>query len=144
MVATRRQSGKLPPPLTAPSTGDVESSDEDDPFAGYESLTDGSDSSDDDFAVKRTGTNLLFRCFIKMLIWSIAQVEKVGHLLNELKRVIDRPRRPQRVRPREWTLAASSICLSMYSSRSVKPNSCDSLTKIFLEDIRVPLAQRLA
>jgi hypothetical protein len=72
MVATRRQSGKLPPPLIVPSTGDVETSDEEDPFGGYESSTDGSDSSDDDFAVKRSGMALLFRCSAKMLIWSIS------------------------------------------------------------------------
>jgi hypothetical protein len=65
MVATRRQSGKLLPPLTAPSTGDVETSDEEDPFGGYESSTDESDSSDDDFAVKRAGADFLFRCSVK-------------------------------------------------------------------------------
>ena len=65
MVATRRQSGKLPPPLTAPSTGDVETSDEEDPFGGYDSSTDESDSSDDDFAVKPAGAALLFRCSVK-------------------------------------------------------------------------------
>jgi hypothetical protein len=62
MVTTRRQSGKLPPPLTVLSTNDVETSEDEDAFGGYESSTDVTDSDDDDFDTKHPGAEFLFGC----------------------------------------------------------------------------------
>ena|ERR1700691_2735580 len=55
MVTTRRQSGKLPPPLFTASANEVKDLEEEDDFGGYESPRTDTTDSDDDFAAKPSG-----------------------------------------------------------------------------------------
>ena len=55
MVTTRRQSGKLPPPLVTASANEVKDLEEGDDFGGYESPRTDTTDSDDDFAAKPSG-----------------------------------------------------------------------------------------